>query len=577
MALDDERSSFRYHHLVRRVLRAELRARDPAREQALQLRAAEWLEGTGDTRRAARHFLAAHQVTRALALLQDKVVPDFLHSPDLPAALDLRMIDTAPLADAPDQLLGLAADLLVCGDTARGGEFLHLLDRAQPPIPPGSRLAARAAVMRAFHYGQAGQLGEAVDQALAARAIQEQTMLHDDWNAVVPLILLRIYPCLEDFRAVEREAAAALAMPDLPDPARLILVPGARALAWFEAGHLAEAADAASAAEKEAERLGFEQHFFAVDYLRALAGVALERRDLDTAERLTERALSITERRRPLFEFLTLLDRARIWAARGQVREALASVEAARLALADTGSVLLARADELDALLRLSLGDLRSPAELAAGLPAARRSVLLARVALAAGDHHAAQEHLRSPPLGELTPRLALVRQLLLAAAAIGRGDPMAASILGSALQAARQRGFLNTVVTAAPQVTGYLVEHAAHAGPDPFMGQLVAAALDVRAMGSAAAQSPRVLAEPLTPAEMRILKLLPTSTYLQMAATLYVSRNTVKTHLRSVYQKLGVASRSEAIERARGPGAALRARNHPRVGDDAPDGPQKR
>ena len=53
------------------------------------------------------------------------------------------------------------------------------------------------------------------------------------------------------------------------------------------------------------------------------------------------------------------------------------------------------------------------------------------------------------------------------------------------------------------------------------------------------------------TPAEVRILKLLPTSTYLQMAATLYVSRNTVKTHLRSVYQKLGVASRSEAIERA--------------------------
>jgi LuxR family maltose regulon positive regulatory protein len=334
VALDDERSSFRYHHLVRRVLRAELRARDPAREQALQLRAAEWLEDTGDTRRAARHFLAAHQVTRALALLQDKVVPDFLHSPDLPAALDLSMIDTAPLEDAPDQLLGLAADLLVCGDTARGGEFLHLLDRAQPPIPPGSRLAARAAVMRAFHYGQVGLLSEAVDQALAARAMQEQMMLHDDWNAVVPLILLRVYPCLEDLQAVEREAAVALAMPDLPDPARLILVPGARALAWFEAGCLAEAADAAAAAEKEAERLGFEQHFFAVDYLRALAGVALERRDLDTAERLTERALSITERRRPLFEFLTLLDRARIWAGRGQVREALASVEAARLALA---------------------------------------------------------------------------------------------------------------------------------------------------------------------------------------------------------------------------------------------------
>jgi LuxR family transcriptional regulator, maltose regulon positive regulatory protein len=219
--------------------------------------------------------------------------------------------------------------------------------------------------------------------------------------------------------------------------------------------------------------------------------------------------------------------------------------------LAGTGSALLARADELDALLRLSLGDLRSPAELAGQLPAARRSMLLARIALAAGDHHAAQEHLRSPPLGELTPRRELERQLLLAAAAIGRGDPVAAGILGSALHTARQADFLNTVVTAATQVTSYLVEHAAQAGPDPFMGELVAAALEVRAVRTAAARSPRVLAEPLTPAEVRILKLLPTSTYLQMAATLYVSRNTVKTHLRSVYQKLGVASRSEAIERA--------------------------
>ena len=35
------------------------------------------------------------------------------------------------------------------------------------------------------------------------------------------------------------------------------------------------------------------------------------------------------------------------------------------------------------------------------------------------------------------------------------------------------------------------------------------------------------------------------------MAETLYISRNTVKTHLRSIYQKLGVASRPQALERA--------------------------
>ena len=87
VALDDERTSFRYHHLVRQVLRAELRARDRAREQALQLRAAEWYEATGDTRRAAHHYLAAQQADRALALLQDRVVPDFLHVPAVPAPL----------------------------------------------------------------------------------------------------------------------------------------------------------------------------------------------------------------------------------------------------------------------------------------------------------------------------------------------------------------------------------------------------------------------------------------------------------------------------------------------------------
>jgi LuxR family transcriptional regulator, maltose regulon positive regulatory protein len=550
--LDDEGTSFRYHHLVRQVLRAELRARDPAHEQKLQLRAAEWLEGTGDTRRAARHFLAAREADRALALLQDRVVSDYLHDPVIPAPLDLSMIDPALLADTPDQLLGLAFDLLLSGDVTHGAEFLELLERAEPTIMPGSRLAGRAAVVRSFHHAQMGQLNEAVDQARAARAIQAHTPLSDEWEAAIPLVLLRVYPCLEDLPAVESEAATALGMPALPEPARLILVPSARALAWFEAGRLGDAAGAAAAAEQQARRLGFGQHFFAVDYLRVLSGLALERRDLDTAERLTEQALSVSERRRPLFEFLTLLDRAAIWAARGQTREALASIDAARPVLCGAGSpVLLARADELEALLRLSLGDVPSATELASGLPAGRRSLLLARIALAVGDHRSAREHLQDPPPAGLTPRRALVQQILLAAAAIERGDPAVAGILGSALQTARREGFRNTVVTAAPQVTGYLVEHAPQMRLDPFTEQLIAAALQVRATHADGSPPRRGVTEALTPAELRILKLLPTSTYLQIAATLYISRNTVKTQLRSVYQKLGVTSRAQAIERA--------------------------
>jgi LuxR family transcriptional regulator, maltose regulon positive regulatory protein len=550
VALDDERTSYRYHHLVRQVLHAELRAKDHARELALQLRAAEWLESTGDTRRATRHYLAARQADRALGLLQERVVADFQHDPTAPAPIDLSLVDPSLLADNPDQLLGLAADLLLWGNWVRGGEYLDLLERTQP-IPPDSRLAARLAALRSLHFGITGQVHDSVRHALIVRDIEQRTLLADEWNIAAPTILLRTYTWLEDFGAVESEVAAALAIPSLAESVKLVEVRGAQALAWFQAGHIAQAADAAKAVEADARRLRFDQHFIAVDYLRTLAGVALERRQLDAAEHLTERALSISEHRRPAFEFLVLLDRAEIWAARGQLHDALATVETARQVLPGTGSLLLARADELEALLRLSLGDLRSPAGLASKLPAARRGLLLAKVALAADDHQAALAHLAALSPEELTPRHALVRQILLADAAIGRGDPAAAAIVGGVLETARREGFLNTIVTTTPQVTSYLVEHSAQVRPEPFLERLIIAALEVRATQPDASQPNGVLGGPLTAAEQRILRMLPTSTYLQMAATLYVSRNTVKTHLRSIYQKLGVSSRSEAIERA--------------------------
>ena len=549
VALDDDRTSYRYHHLVREVLRAHLHAMDRGRELTLQLRAAEWLESAGDTRGATRHFLAAGQPGRALGLLQERVVADLWHDPAAPAALDLSRVDPTLLTDVPERLLALAADLLLWGDRIRGGQYLDLLERSHPAIPPDSRLASRLAVMQSLRCALSGEAAGAVRHALAARAIEERTRLGDEWGFGVPLILLRAYTWLEDFDAVDREAAAAQAMPSVAEPARLVDLQGAQALAWFEAGRLAEAAEAARAADADARRLGFEQHPFAVDYLRVLAGAALEQRDLDTAEHLTERALSISERLRPAFAFLALLDRAGIWAARGQIHEALATIDVARLILARTKSVLLARADELEALLRLSLGDLRSATGLASGLPAARRGLLMARVALAANDHAAAVEYLDAPSLGNLAPRTALVRQILLAAAAIERGDPEAAGIVGGVLQAARHEGFLNTIVTTVPQVTRYLVERSTYAMPDPFLERIISAALEVRA--TQPERSGRILTAPLTDAELRILKLLPTTSYAQIAAALYISLNTVKTHLRSIYQKLGASSRSEAIERA--------------------------
>ncbi len=63
-------------------------------------------------------------------------------------------------------------------------------------------------------------------------------------------------------------------------------------------------------------------------------------------------------------------------------------------------------------------------------------------------------------------------------------------------------------------------------------------------------------LSEPLTPAERRVLELLPTHlTDAQMAERLFISRNTVKTHVKSLYRKLEVSSRADAVRRARGAG----------------------
>ena len=126
----------------------------------LELRAAEYFESAGDVRRAARHFLAARQGDRALALLRDRVMTDFLHDPALPGLPDLNAVDPSVLVNAPDELLALAADLLLSGDTVRGGEYLDLLERVRPSIPPESRLAARVAAIRAFRYALTGQLAD---------------------------------------------------------------------------------------------------------------------------------------------------------------------------------------------------------------------------------------------------------------------------------------------------------------------------------------------------------------------------------------------------------------------------------
>ena len=58
---------------------------------------------------------------------------------------------------------------------------------------------------------------------------------------------------------------------------------------------------------------------------------------------------------------------------------------------------------------------------------------------------------------------------------------------------------------------------------------------------------------EELSPSELRVLRYLPTNlTRAEIARELYVSMNTVNSHIRNIYSKLAVRDRSSAVSRAR-------------------------
>ncbi|MEV0653973.1 LuxR C-terminal-related transcriptional regulator [Streptomyces sp. NPDC050395] len=104
--------------------------------------------------------------------------------------------------------------------------------------------------------------------------------------------------------------------------------------------------------------------------------------------------------------------------------------------------------------------------------------------------------------------------------------------------------------------VAGTLVRIAGDVGDVRSAGALVSEAAAVLALVPAQPERPGERPGPterLTERELEVLSRLQQEVPLrQIADGLYVSVNTVKSHVRSVYRKLGVCSRAEAVRSAR-------------------------
>jgi LuxR family maltose regulon positive regulatory protein len=85
-----------------------------------------------------------------------------------------------------------------------------------------------------------------------------------------------------------------------------------------------------------------------------------------------------------------------------------------------------------------------------------------------------------------------------------------------------------------------------------PALGALVDEVLEIRRILTSSPQVGATGGSPLTPAELRMLPYLQTHlTIREIGERLFVSRNTVSSEVSSIYRKLGVSSRSDAVQQA--------------------------
>ena len=565
VSLDAQRTWFRYHQLLADFLRLELRRTFAEEVPQLHRKAAAWFADHGEIVEAIRHTLAAGDWPDAVRLLADHLFSLTLDGQEGSIAALLRSFPAGASAKHPELALAHAATQLAQGRLEDASAQLVVAESQVDSVPPGRRrrLAIANASLRLALARRSGQFAEVVEQVRlldtsTADGSTDLIGMDTELRAVALMNLGIVETWSGQFADAERHMSEGATLAQAIG--RPYLEVACRAYQAFPSTHrsLASARERGRQAVALAERHGLSDRPVLAPTLGALASMAVWIGEFEDGERWLRRGWEVAHADiDPAVAVLLHMVTGMLHAGRGEDRSALEAFTAAVHAqslltgvhiLAPVIAEWLARLGMPDEA-RATLDEFSTEHEWVDAIDLAQAAIRLGEgdpaTALAVlGD----VQRMRAP-LG--SPAYALVEAHLLAGLAhLALGDRNAAAAAAEAALAAAEpdRLILPFAMFNTADLLDVLAAHqTAHSA-------LLADVVDL--LGGAPPRIDRQrLPQPgvLSPSELRVLRVLPTNlTRPEIARSLHVSVNTVNTHIRSIYSKLGATDRSSAVRQAR-------------------------
>jgi LuxR family maltose regulon positive regulatory protein len=560
-ALDSSGTWFRYHPLFAEVLRAELRHRLPGELPALHAAASTWYAHHGRPLEAVRHAVAGSDWQLAADVIGAQWLVCMLRGS---GGVLRELAETIPpdVLNADAELaLAMAGLALDAGEIDEADEFLLRAYELADALSSERRrrFTVTSTAIALYRARLDGNVAEALSAARLALDERWDRSVAVEVRALTLANLGIVEFWADEFDAAleHLQAAAGLALESEND---FVLFIAESYLGAVDArqGRLEDAHSRARTAIELAERRGWTRVPHRAMAYVALASVHLWWNELGEAERAADMARDTLGRSpEPLLAPVVAQLRARLHGMRGDPVTGLEILRGGETACR-LPPWLRVSAAVVEAELWLGLGEPGRARQALTGIQSGELSdsaVALARLELALGDPEAA---LRAIASFLADPRDALMpvsRTEAWAIDAIARDaihdEPGALRAIERALDHAEPRGNTNAIVRPGPPVRSLLRRRiAGGTAHRAFAGDLLA----VLEQGPAARRhNGDVLLEPLSERELTVLRFLPTMmSNAEIASEMFVSVNTVKTHLKHIYRKLDVSERREAVRRGR-------------------------